>query len=239
VAKALGFVVTKSLASAPAKAANQVTELVGLGSIFGKKKVDLPPPVEIHFAPGSTSIPPDAQQAINQLLERARKNEQIQLTIRSELGAADVTLAEQRANPTPEDAMALAGRFRAHKLELMSQRASLVGQVRGELASLPAAQSAESINRLRALDQQIAETENSLDQLYDLLRPGADRQAVRRTRAASIQIAQARIRSVNDMLAAGGIQNPNDRIKSAAAQFNPGETEEGGKIIITPTSKRQ
>jgi hypothetical protein len=60
VAKALGFVVTKSLASAPAKAANQVTELVGLGSIFGKKKVDLPPPVEIHFAPGSTSIPPDA-----------------------------------------------------------------------------------------------------------------------------------------------------------------------------------
>jgi hypothetical protein len=231
-------IVGTAVASAPMKAASGVTDMVGLGSLLGAKKAKQgPEPVVITFAPGSTTITPDAQAKLAALLELARRDKNMSLTIHHELGGGDVTVASARANPTLDDAAAMAGQLRARKLELANQRAQLAGRVRAQVAWQPAAQSEGAVEQLRALDRQIAQTEQSLDQLYDLMQPGADRQATRRTRAAGLQIAQDRISQVTSLLQAKDLPNAAERVHAAAAQFNPTEGDEGGRIVVAPVTK--
>jgi hypothetical protein len=232
-------VVTTAVASAPVKAATGLTEMVGLGGLLGKKDKGGPDPVEIRFAPGSTTIDPDAQARLSALVQLARRDQNMQLTIHHELGGGDVAIAEQRANPPVEDATAMAARLRTRKIELANARAQLAGRVRAQIAWLPPAQGQAAIEELRGLDRQIAQTEQSLDQLYDLMRPGADRQAARRTRAAGIQIGQDRVSAVSSLLQPKDLPGAADRVHAAGAQFNPTEGGDGGRIIVTAVTKGQ
>src|SRR5205085_582513 len=118
-----------------------------------------------------------------------------------------------RANPPPADAAALAGRLRARKLDLQRLRAEAAGRARAELAAGGGSPGASAVDRVRSLDRDLAATEDALDRVYDLLRPGADRQADRRTRAACLEVGRTRLQAVRDALVASGVPDANRRVR--------------------------
>ncbi|MCE9592879.1 MAG: DUF748 domain-containing protein [Planctomycetes bacterium] len=198
-----------------------------------------PPPVVIAFAPGSASLDAGERRKLDQLIERAGRDKNLQMMVRHELGGADVATATVRANPSAADALELAGRLRVRRAELLHLRASLAAEVRAELGGGAAARAEVTRNRLRSADAEIGEIEQSLDQLYDLLRPGAQRQADRRTRAGAMEIAQQRLQAVKSVLEGARIENQADRIRSEAARFNPADSQAAGQITILLTTKKK
>jgi hypothetical protein len=141
----------------------------------------------------------------------------------------------------------LAYRLRQKKLDLLAARAEAAGQARGELAAgatVNAFGDEPSVARLRAIDRELAKTEDALDRVYDMLRPGAERQTDRRTRAACIDFGQERLDAVQRALieaVQSGATEPlpklADRIHVSRAQFAETQGTTGGKVTITPSAK--
>jgi hypothetical protein len=98
------------------------------------------------------------------------------------------------------------------------------------------------MERVRALDRELAGTEDALDRVYDLLRPGAERQASRRTRAAAIDVGRQRLEQTRAaLLATGGNAIPglDGRIRVLNPQFNPAQGDAGGRVVIAVVSKKK
>src|SRR4029453_14845799 len=109
-------VAATAVASAPIKAANSLTGLVGLGPKKQSRKPE--PPIVLEFAAADAGLSADNRARLAALVERLRRDKNLQVTVSHELGAADVTRAAVLANPSPEAAAALAGRLRERKNEL-------------------------------------------------------------------------------------------------------------------------
>lgn len=235
---AAGAVVTTAITSAPAKVVGGVANILGGG---GPQVSEPIPPVELTYAPGSTSLESSQIEELAGLIQRMGKDENLQLTIRHEFGGGDLIRANLRANPTSSDAEYLAYQLHQRKLDLLQERASLAGQARAEVASLPAASAKPTLDRLADLDTRIALTEDALDSAGALLRPGADRQSARRTRGAALRLADDRVKFVNDYLNENAAQFriAAERISKINPTLNPAEGNEGGKIVITLVSKKR
>ena len=63
-----------------------------------------------------------------------------------------------------------------HRNALLSSRSELAGQARILLGSGASAQAENALTSLRRVKRDIAATNDALDQIYDLLRPGTERQ---------------------------------------------------------------
>lgn len=226
---ALGGVVLVATASAPAKALNSVTSLAGL-NFLGKQKEAPIFPVTANFAPGDATVVLAYSRILDPMLERMKTDTAAEIVIRHELGGGDQERESTRANPSREDAENLAYQLRQKKMALLKMRASLAGQARAELAS--GLGKTGAIERLRAVDRELAFTENGMDDLYDLLRPGAEHQKDRRTRAACLALGEERLAAVHDLIASASPAIAG-RIRVINAQYNPAEDTEGGSITIT------
>jgi hypothetical protein len=172
------------------------------------------------------------------MLEKMKKNPLMEVTIRHELGGGDVARAQARANPSPDDCRNLAGFLRDRKIQLMRLRSTEAGRAKALLVSSdPDAQTA--VAQLRAIDREIAQNEDALDRVYDLLRPGAERQAARRTRAAAIEIGRQRIDQIRQTFLNSGLPDIEQRVRIANPQFNPDETDAGGRLIVQLVAKQK
>jgi hypothetical protein len=149
--------------------------------------------------------------------------------MKHDIGTADVDISSARANPPREYTDALARNQRARKLELAALRADLAGRARATVASGPE-HAAPYLDRLRAVDREVAATEDGLDRLYDLLRPGAERQGARRTRAAALDLARARLNVLDDAIAT--VPDASKRLKLLNPQFTPDSTTTTGQITV-------
>jgi hypothetical protein len=226
---ALLSVVGTSLASAPLKVGN----LLGLGG----KSAGQQQSVVVTFLPGY-SLPQEIGQ-LELLRKRLRDKDSLDATLRNELGSEDIALIAQRVNPSSEDALAVADQLARQKQALLAEQEQAAAGVRATLASGASDSVSVAIERLRRLDRELAETENALDRTYDLLRPGADRQANRRTRAACLAIARARLETVrNFLLADQDKKGLDDRIHAANPQFVPAEGSSLGRITIILVEKK-
>src|SRR6185437_8308303 len=191
---AFGKIVTTAIASAPLKVAGGVGSVLGLGN--NKEKQHGPQvAAELTFPPGVAEISADSKD-IASVIDQLRRNSKLKVIVKNQLSQADVERAAQRANPTPDEAAALAEQLRQRKQTLLDTRQSLAPQAQAMLTANSGSAASATVTRLRAIDRDIAANENALDSVYDLLRPGADRQADRRTRAASIAIGDARMQAV-------------------------------------------
>jgi len=234
---AIGPIITTALASAPQKMAAGVVGLIGFGGERSAEQEQIEP-IVLGFSPAATALDPDDARTLNDVVEEMRRNKKLNVTIRGELGGGDVTRAAVLANPTPEDCLSLASQLRQQKLDLLAARSQLAGQARGELAVRSEKETNPTIEQLRELDRQIASTEDALDRLYEMLKPGADRQADRRTRAAAIEIGQSRLDAIRAALLANGIPNATERVRAARAQFSPSENDKGGRVVLQLTEKK-
>ncbi|HEY7119067.1 MAG TPA: DUF748 domain-containing protein [Tepidisphaeraceae bacterium] len=232
---AVGGVIATAVASAPVKAVTGVAALFG---ISGEKKPGQEPPVPLAFQAGDAALDTPAANTLNALIERMRKDKTLELALKHDLGGGDLTLAEARANPNRSDCEAMAYQLRARKLELSALRADMAGLTRARLASGGAADAAPYVDRLRAIDRELATTEDALDRVYEMLRPGAERQAARRTRTAALELARARLATVRTAVLDSGIPDAQGRIKLLSPQFSPAEGDAGGQVIIALTKKK-
>jgi hypothetical protein len=243
---ALGSIVATAIASAPVKAMEDVTNVIGLGAILGgnKQKAEIEP-VELEFGTGDVTLGPAEQRKIASLVELMRKDATVELTGRHELGNGDLELARTRANPGPTDALALARAVQSRKQQLIAARADLAARARLELAALSNdGRASATLDELRSLDRQIAAADDGADALFDLLRPGAERQSDRRARAAALQVAQQRLAAVRDdavaMAKASNVPFASERIRMTNAQLNPSsDIPAGGRVIITVVRKKR
>jgi hypothetical protein len=246
-AGAVAGVLATGIASAPLKTVQGAGDLVvGVAAVTGiskylpwaKKPQGPPPPVETAFFPADASVGFATSAQVQEIAERLRKDPTLVVTLKHRMSAADVTAAQQRANPSTDDAAALAYQLRARKLQLASDRAALAGRARAELASsLPGREVSQTVGQLRALDREAAETEAALDEVYDLLRPGADRAAPRRTRAAAIAIGNARLQALRASLVLAGVPDAAARVRITPAKFDPeaelADPSNGGRVVMT------
>jgi hypothetical protein len=176
---------------------------------------------------------------LNWILNQLRNDRNAQLSIRQELSESDLSLATARANPSNEDAMDLIRGLRMQKQQLLEQRKELTVRVQTRLAALPEWAMQDDLQQLKGLDQQLAVTETSLDKLLELFRPGADRQAARRTRGMALDMAQARLETVREYLMASGISNAKDRILVAPASAQSSPNAETGKVVVTLVTRKR
>jgi hypothetical protein len=193
---AVSQVLLTAVASTPVKA---VTGVVGLfGDVHKETEIVQEPPVYLEFPPGVTALDPSSQAKLASILGRARRDKSVRVVIEHELGSADLAVAAKRANPPAQQVAVLADNVRSRRRDLLQRRADLLGPARvaaaqgaarGGTAGAGSAQLAE----YRQVQDELAAVEGALDRLYDLQRPGAERQTDRRTRAAALELADARL----------------------------------------------
>lgn len=234
-AGAVSSVILTAVASAPVKVVAGFGSMVGLK---GKKGEPLAP-IELLFPGGYTGVESSERAKLQPAIDALRKEKNADLTLRHELGSGDLQRAEMRSNPSTADISNLAFELRQRKMQLLKLRSEVSGAARGELAVRTAADS--TLEQLRAIDRQIAQTETALDEVYDLLRPGADRQAPRRTKAAAIVIAAARLESTKALLLTEMRDLPkiDERIHVTNPTFTQKEGSEDGVVTVTVVAKKR
>jgi hypothetical protein len=192
---AVSQVLVTAVASTPVKT---VTGVVGLfGDTAKQMEVVQETPVRLEFAPGLTSLDPESQRRLAAVLARAKRDKNVRVVIEHELGQDDVDVAAGRANPPAQQVAALAERLRERRRDMLRRRDELLVQARTAALSPGTGSASEgSLEAYRRLNVDLANLEDALDRLYDLQRPGAERQADRRTRSAAVGLADARLELV-------------------------------------------
>jgi hypothetical protein len=218
---AVSQVLLTAVASAPVKA---VTGVIGLfGDTAKEMEVVQEAPIQLEFAAGVASLDAESQQKLDAVLARAKRDKNVRVVIEHELGASDVEVAAGRANPPAQQVAALAGNLRARRREMLRRRDELLVRARADVLGLSAggAGPALGLTEYRQLQLDLAGVEDGLDRLYDLQRPGAERQADRRTRSAAIELADARLARVRaDVQSTCGPAGA-DRVRVGTARFAP------------------
>jgi hypothetical protein len=222
----------KAIVAMPAKAINVVGDVTGIGKLFeGKPKIE--EPITLKFPAGAAGLEPAEASALAALAMRMRNEPDLQVAIKHDLGGGDEKLAAIRANPPAADVRAIAASLHRRKLELAQLRSQVAAESKVRLASGAGPDAQATLERLRAIDRDAARTEDALDWSYDMLRPGADRQATNRSRAAGLALARDRLEAIREALADAKIPDLNARLKPASPQFNPAENGDGGTVTIT------
>jgi hypothetical protein len=232
---AFGSIVATAIASAPMKAVGGVGDLLGLG---GNKQVAPEAPIVLPFEPGSASLSPENLSTIATIVKRMKEDDSLNLVVRHDLGGGDLAVGNERANPSLTDAQNLAEQVREQQLIALQRRSILAGVARAQLAWGSGHDADGTLAQLRALDQQIAMNDDAMDRLYGILRPGADRQAARRTRGACLEYARARLDAIKAALQADGLKDL-DRVHLSNPQFSQASGNDGGKITITLVPKQK
>jgi hypothetical protein len=223
---ALTEIIATAVASAPLK-------LAGL-LVPGGKQNNTEQPIRVSFPTGYSALGPDQLAVLQPMTHKLQKDDSLRVTLKSDAGRDDVWLAGQRVNPDPGNALVLATALSRRRDVLLAARLDAASQVRALLASTDTDDAARGIERLRTINRQLADTENAMDYAYDLLRPGADRQAMRRTRAATLAIARARIDSIREFLIGSGRHAIDaSRISRANPQFVESPETQDGSVTLT------
>ena len=78
-----------------------------------------------------------------------------------------------------------------------------------------------------------------LDRLRDLIKPGAERQGVRRMREATLAIGRARLAGVRWALIDSGIEGIEERIRILPARFEEPQGEGGGTVSVLASVRKE
>ncbi len=222
VLSSLTLVVAEALASVPLRLVSSFGDWFKFWEP-GPITIDLTE--ELDFEPAAVSLPRSEREALQKVCARFFEEEGLELSLRSLLGAQDLARAARLANPTPEIARDLVKTMRNRKEELLGERKQLVAEARAASAAQRSGASAAFASRLRALDRELGELEASLDDALAILRPGAERKADRRTRAASLAISARRLEYVRKLCIDFGV--PAERIRVVPPRYGVPGSEQG------------
>ncbi|MGC4030569.1 MAG: hypothetical protein QM754_02310 [Tepidisphaeraceae bacterium] len=231
---AVANVFLTGLASAPLKVVGGVGEMFGLGGKEAKPE----PPVVVTFLPGYAGLNADASNALAKLAEELKKDETLELQVKSTLTDADVARAGVRANPSPETALALATQLRSQRAGLVEKYAELSAQARGAFGAQDNATAKQTAAELADTGKRISQADASLDDLYALTTPNAAAQAERRTKNAALQTARDRLDAVKSALTLGNVPGAETRVHTTNPQYAPVTGDTGGSVTIILVRKK-
>ncbi|HTW94902.1 MAG TPA: hypothetical protein VMD30_08930, partial [Tepidisphaeraceae bacterium] len=232
VPSAVAQVIGTAIASAPAKVA---LAFLPIGGSSPDNR-----PIVIHFSPGDTSLSAADLQRLEPLIRRMRSDDSLVVTLTHSLSPADLARAQTLANPSYQDSLNLAYRLHTQEMSLLTQRAQAAQRASAELASGFGPDADPALQQVRQIDQTLETTEDALDEVYDLLRPGAERWAARRTRRAALEIGRDRLKAIQDAILAGSTRKANldPRVKVFSPSFNAARGAADGSVTITLNYKK-
>ena len=227
---AVAQAIAVGFASSPFKLAGGVAGLFGMG----KAKPVNAPPVMLSFAPGSANLSSADYQLLAKLAKHLDAHDSQQVVVRQQLSLGDLDVMAVRANPTPLECRQLISSLRRRQTVMLQNRARLIGEISGQLAiRLSESSIAEATGQLQSLDKRLADNQNAIRYLADMLEPGAARQASRRTRGAAIKLAQARLAAIKAFLLSAGFSKAAARVHIIFPQYKPTSSQTGGQAILT------
>ena len=233
-ATTLGTLIARAIASSPLRAAGTVTELVpGLTAIpgFGGDDEALKDQTfAIQFAPADVGLDRSAREQLETILSQLRDNEDLVVTLRHQFGQSDIPLIEQRANPDERECVALVNALRDQRRRLTRERDGVAARTRAAFGARLERQATAGQVRLRSVETQLGQTEEALDAVLELLRPGAERQSSRRTRQAAAVVGQLRLRALRDYVLRAEWERPLERLRLVRARFEEASLEGGGVV---------
>lgn len=227
---AIGEVVGRAITAVPARMLTSVTDLMG---VTGGEDAPPQPEFTLLFEPGSTALPEVSSKDLRNALTRMLSEGDAVLALEHHLGRGDLVRADQLGNPSAEQCSQRAAQLRQQRAELLRRQAECSAEARALLlvGRVPEAESARA--RLIEAEQQLCLTESALDNVFERLRPGAERYREQRARVAALQIGQARLEAVRRALLALGLPRTETRVELRPPRLEPIEGDEGGTVLAT------
>jgi len=247
-AETLGLVISDAVASAPLRVLGPLKDIAGpLGLTSAPPTGET---VALEFAPGAATVAASrrqgegeapADQPLAVLADALRLNTQLRVVLQAELGAGDIEVARRLGNPAPELLQSLLEAKRARKDEIDLERMRLSARVRAQLGIGATEEAERTAEELRVVAVERARVERAIDELFERIRPGADRRAEMRTRNAALALARERQDRVRRRLIDLAGPAAAERIDVRRPRYvPPGETEDGkelperGVVTLTP-----
>ena len=236
---ALLGLITEALASAPLRAVGGVTDMVGLGGLFGSS--DRKPKyagleVTLPFSAGGVHIGPPELASLAPILKGMRADPLLELQASHTFAPADLERAARLASPAANEARDLLSSLRDRQAELVQRRDELNAVARAQLLlgqrERYAATRADLVHRARDLGL----VEDGIDRVAALLRNGSAGRSERRVRDAALSIARTRLDALTRELLAQEI--PFERMSQRAPRIElveatDGEPSQGHIRIVT------
>jgi hypothetical protein len=236
---AFGIVLAKAIAASPLRLTGGITRpLGGLLGLSGGHEDLAKQAQALPFASGATDLAADIEKRLGQLADLVSGDEDIVLILAHALGQGDAAHAAVLANPPRATTMALAARLRQERSELQARRAKQAAAAAGLFAGGENKTSSAAAEDLRALDTRLAAVEAALRPVLGLLRDDAENHTDRRTRAACLQIAEARLEAVRGWLAERAGPKAAARIQIRRPRSDGGQ-EAAGAVVVTPRRQAQ
>jgi len=196
-------------------------------------------PVVLAFTPGEPS-PSGAETAkLAAIVAAAQEDDQVVVTLEHAIGGGDYARSRVRANPSPEDRRDVLARLGNRKRDAEGRRRDLAAEARAALVVGLDDEARAAALRLQAVDQELVAIETSLDRMYELERGGAERQAGRRGRLASLGLARARLDAVRAALVLAGCPDLEGRIVFARPRIEDAPGTAGGTVTVTAARRRK
>lgn len=233
----LSRLIAQAIANTPFRVvgglADTVGGFMGFGSIWGEVE-PAGDPVRLEFAASALQLTAQARVQLDLLARRVDDESDLRLTLRHEPGVHDVERLTGRANPEPEHISELAGRLRVRKASLDWRRDAEAERLTAALAAGLYERAAPMTERLAAMEHETGLLERAIDELLEVLRPGNETLAGRRTRVMTSAVAQLRLSLVAEALRDRLDDDDEGRVRIIAARpGDPAKNNVGG-VLVTP-----
>lgn len=228
IASTTAQVIGEAIASSPLRLAGTVTGLAGLSG----EKADADVGEEIvEFASGDVAFSRSAAETVDRVLETLADDEQLQVTLRHEVGAADLKLIERRVTPSDSERRALLERLRMRRGQQQKARVARVRAVR-EATLVNAVRAASTARReVQELDVELGQIELAIDRLLDA-GDRAPHRVARRVRKSAIELAKQRLATLQQWLQDAGVEPQRVRVIAPRSNDEPEEAQGRARISL-------
>jgi hypothetical protein len=196
-------------------------------------------PIVLRFA-AADPAPTTAQlEKLNAAIEKLQGDEKLVVTLRHAVGNADLARERVAANPSPRDRRDILDRLASRRADLERDRLAALAEVRASLEARLVDDADRARAKARGLEAEVATVDRALDQVYDLERDGAERQADRRTRAACVELGKARLDAVRATILRALPPKDADRIRVSRPRVEDTDATEGTITVTVTQSKKR
>lgn len=234
VSTTLGKLIGEAIASSPMRFVGGVLEF---NPFQDDEQIELPDELYfVGFRPGSPE-PADRPllETLAPIIDLLRADDTVKVDLVHVFSAADLTALSQVTSPDRDSAIELVERLRNERDALIERRDLLAVELLTDYALGMETDREAKHGRLANLDAEVALVEDSLDGILEFLRPGSDRRAERRVRAAGLLVAEARLEMVRKAVRDLAIRSIGERIRVRRARFSEQvEDAAGGRVYALP-----
>jgi len=205
----------------------------------GEEEPKVEESIVLSFEPGDAHLTAAEAAKLEPLMQRLKDGDSLTITLVHSFGALDIERSTLRGNPSPEECVELGLRLRREKELLLKKRQEVAAQARSAVLSGIYQESPALLKSLRAIDRDITAADSALEVVYNLLRPGAENGAPRRTRNNALALAKSRVSEIRENLVATGAPEIENALRASRPDYDGKGTEGPGTVTLLITPRRK